>query len=63
MDKSQLKPGMMVEYHHDAVEVIDIDAYQNTAQVKRCSDNRHFTANCNELYEDPQLHTDCPTYY
>lgn len=63
MDISHVRPGMIVEYHQDAVEVISIDASSQLALVRRQSDSRHFTAQCRELFEDPQLHTDCPLYY
>ncbi|MCC2616588.1 hypothetical protein LJ739_10075 [Aestuariibacter halophilus] len=63
MDSQQLKPGMLVSFHQDPVEVLEVDSTAGRVQVRRTLDGLHFTANCLDLYEDPQLHTDCQTYY
>lgn len=63
MEIEKLKPGMMVDYHHDAVEVMRIDPLSEMVEVRRHSDLRHFTASFQDLMEDPQMHTDCKAYY
>lgn len=63
MDIKELRQGMVVEYNYEAVEVLNIDSELNIAEVRRQTDSRHFTANCRELHEDPQMHTDGSSYY
>lgn len=63
MNPRSLRPGMMVEYHNDAMQVVEVDQEHHRSVLKRPSDNHLFDASCNDIHEDPQLHTDCNQYY
>jgi hypothetical protein len=59
----QLRPGMLVEYHANQAEVLEVDQEYNRVLLRREKDNMQFTVDCNELVEDPQLHVDSLGYY
>ena len=63
MQAKELKPGMWVEYQQGVAEVIDIDQKHNTAIIESLNDHRRININCNDLSEQPQLHTGCDRYY
>ena len=63
MQAKELKPGMWVEYQQGVAEVIDVDQEHNTAIIESMSDHRRININCNDLEDQPQLHTGCDTYY
>ena len=59
----QLRPGMLVDYHANQAEILEIDQEGNRALLRREKDNMQFTVDCAELIEDPQLHVDSLGYY
>ncbi|MEM0911733.1 MAG: hypothetical protein AAGJ37_12195 [Pseudomonadota bacterium] len=63
MNFDNLREGIIVNHHHVPVEVLSYDHVSNLVEVKRVDTNEHFSTDCDELQEDPQLHTDCMTYY
>ncbi|KLV02450.1 malate dehydrogenase [Photobacterium aquae] len=63
MQARDLKRGMWVEYHHSVAEVVDIDPDNNTAIIESTTDHRRINVNCNDLADQPQLHTGCDHYY
>ena len=63
MQAKELKPGMWVEYQQGVAEVIDVDQDHNTAIIENMSDHRRININCNDLVDQPQLHTGCDNYY
>jgi hypothetical protein len=63
MNVSSLRKGMIVDYHHDPVEILSFDHASHLVEIRRMNSQECLTANCDDLTEDPQLHTDCQSYY
>lgn len=63
MQAKDLKPGMWVECREGVAEVIDIDVEHNTAIVENMRDHKRININCDDINEQPQLHTGCDSYY
>ncbi|MEJ2765831.1 hypothetical protein VV869_17910 [Photobacterium sp. MCCC 1A19761] len=63
MQAKDLKRGMWVECREGVAEVIDIDVEHNTAIVENMRDHKRINVNCDDIKEQPQLHTGCDSYY
>ncbi|ELR64633.1 hypothetical protein C942_02204 [Photobacterium marinum] len=63
MQAKDLKPGMRVECQQGVAEVIEVDKAHNTAIIENMSDHKRININCNDLEDQPQLHTGCDLYY
>ncbi|MCG7584610.1 hypothetical protein [Photobacterium sp. OFAV2-7] len=63
MQAKDLKPGMWVECQQGVAEVIDVDQEHNTAIIENMSDHKRININCDDIKEQPQLHTGCDSYY
>ncbi|MGF1681990.1 hypothetical protein [Photobacterium minamisatsumaniensis] len=63
MQATELKPGMRVECQHGVAEIIDIDQTHNTAIIESMADHRRVNINCDDIIDQPQLHTGCDSYY
>ncbi len=63
MQAKDLKPGMWVECQQGVAEVIDVDQAHNTAIIENMSDHKRININCDDIKEQPQLHTGCDIYY
>ncbi|WP_318499711.1 hypothetical protein [Photobacterium leiognathi] len=63
MEITQLKVGMWVESFHGVGEVIGIDQQNNAVIIEHKDDHQLRSVECNELVDQPQLHTGCDRYY
>lgn len=63
MQAKDLKRGMWVEYQRGIAEVVDIDQDHNTVIIENMDDHRQLNINCDDLIDQPQLHTGCDRYY
>jgi len=63
MNIANLRKGMVVDYHHEPVEVVSFDYASQLVEVRRFDNHECISANCDDLTEDPQLHPDCLPYY
>ncbi|GAL06951.1 hypothetical protein ACFFLZ_10795 [Photobacterium aphoticum] len=63
MQAKDLKPGMWVEHQQGIAEVVEVDHDHNTAIIEKRHDHRRVNVHCDDLDEQPQLHTGCDHYY
>ncbi|MGF1714833.1 hypothetical protein [Photobacterium chitinilyticum] len=63
MQAKDLKAGMWVECQQGIAEVIDVDLEHNTAIIESMNDHKRININCDDITEQPQLHTGCDSYY
>ncbi len=63
MQAKDLKPGMWVECRQGVAEVIELDQVHNTAIIESMRDHKRININCDEIQDQPQLHSGCDIYY
>ena len=63
MESNNLRKGIIVNFEKKPVEVVSINHDSKQAEVRQLHSNECVSANCDDLTEDPQLHTDCVSYY
>ncbi|MGR5079282.1 hypothetical protein [Photobacterium swingsii] len=63
MQASDLKQGMWVEHQHEIAEIIAVDPSNNTVIIENQNDHQRSSVSCEEITDEPQLHTGCDRYY
>ena len=63
MNTSSLREGIVVSYNKSPVEVVSYDENSGLVEIRKLDSSEYMSAKCDDLAEDPQLHTDCKSYY
>ncbi|GEM_PF-5031078 len=63
MRPDNIKEGIIVNHDKNPVKVLSFDEISNLVELVRVDTNERLSVDCEELTEDPQLHTDCLSYY
>ncbi|ARR48311.1 hypothetical protein [Photobacterium damselae] len=63
MDIHQIKIGMWIEFPHGIGKVVAIDHLSDSVIIENPNDQQTFQLSCDDLHDQPQLHSGCDQYY
>ncbi|MEH6532522.1 MAG: hypothetical protein V7735_14465 [Photobacterium frigidiphilum] len=63
MQIKDLKQGMWIECQQGVAKIISIDQAHNSVIIENRDDHTRNTIKCDDITDQPQLHTGCDSYY